>query len=160
MAQLISKREESGSRRVRTVMDSESKTEQHHANEVDINSIMRKYRKTGVLPEPSARGIYGDFAFAEDFHTTQNRVVAANELFNNLPSDIRTQFDNDAGAFLGFVNDPENADEAREMGLLPPIPPPPKKPREDPGEDLPLLKEKPGKKAEKEAKPPKEQTTT
>ena len=44
-------------------------------------------------------------------------VATANSMFQDLPSSIRNQFQNDPGQFLDFVQDPENLEEMREMGL-------------------------------------------
>ncbi len=118
MSVLRSERE-NGSRRVQLQCDEPTVTEQAHKNHVDINTIVKKYQKTGELPGASGSGTYGDFDLAEDFHDAQNRLIAADEIFMNVPSDIRKRFGNDAGQFLEFVNDPENLVEAQEMGLVP-----------------------------------------
>lgn len=117
----ISQRPKNNSRRVQFHPDDkEIHTEQAHANASDINTIMRKYRKTGLLPEPVLAGVYGDFSMAVDFHTAQNRIIDANNMFNALPSDIRTTFKNDPGLFFQFVNDDTNRAECQSMGLIPP----------------------------------------
>lgn len=108
-----------GTRRYALELDSESKVEQSHAGETDINAIIRKAQQVGHLPEPVAVGSYGDFADACDYHECQNKLLAADGMFMALPAELRKSFDNDAGAMLDFVNDPDNIEEAREMGLVP-----------------------------------------
>lgn len=116
--QTITKRA-NGSRRVSLSLPTESHVEQTHVGSTNINAIMRKYRKTGELPPPREGGkLYGDFGAAEDYHTTQNRLIEANAQFMDMPSHLRTRFDNDAGLFFQFVNDPDNLEEAQEMGLI------------------------------------------
>lgn len=127
MSHLITHRK-SGSRRVQSDLDPVTMTEQHHVGETNINSIMRKYRKTGELPTPPSGNVYGDFVNAQDFHNTQNRLIEANDQFMEMPSDLRTRFDNDAGKFFGFVNDPQNLEECRKIGLIGPEPKVPDKP--------------------------------
>lgn len=115
----------SGSRRVQFHPDSDDiRVEQAHGNEQNINTIMKKYRITGVLPDPVLPGVYGDFSGAEDFHTAQDKLIKAKNMFMALPSDLRTTFKNDPGLFLNFVNDPANRAEAQEMGLIPSDDPP------------------------------------
>ena len=63
--------------------------------------------------------MYGDFTNIEDFHNANNRIIQAREDFLALPSEIREQFDNDPGQLVEFINDPDNIEEAQEMGLLP-----------------------------------------
>ena len=46
-----------------------------------------------------------------------NQIIAAQEAFNSLPSDIRKKFDNDPAEFLEFVSDEKNNDEMIQMGL-------------------------------------------
>lgn len=117
MSTIIQKRK-NGSRRVSLKLDTKSHVEQHHRDAININTIMRKYRQTGTLPNAPADGIYGNFATTDDYHSTQDKLLAAQDMFMNLPSDVRSKFDNDAGHFFGFVNDPENLSEAQEMGLI------------------------------------------
>ena len=40
-------------------------------------------------------------------------------MFDNLPSDVRNRFNNNPAQLLDFVADPENKEEAIELGLLP-----------------------------------------
>ena len=48
----------------------ESMTQQHFRDECDINSIIRRYQKTGFLVDPltpgTAEPMYGDFAAEQD----------------------------------------------------------------------------------------------
>ena len=128
MEKLIDKRAD-GSRRVAFITDAGSVVEGHHKNEVDINSIMRKYRVTGFLESNASEGQYGDFTDACDFHTMKNRIIEAESDFARLPAHLRTRFNNDPGQLLSFLDDPQNLSEAQELGLCPrPIPEPPATP--------------------------------
>jgi len=62
-------------------------------------------------------GEYGEFA-AIDYHEAMNTVVEAQSMFETVPSEIRSRFGNDPGAFLKFVLDEKNSDEMRDMGLM------------------------------------------
>lgn len=96
-----------------------SRTKQSFRDECDINSIMSKWQKHGVLTHLNRfEGSYGDFISAEDYHTSMNQCVAANDAFMSLPSKLRERFLNDPARFLSFVQDPGNRDEMMELGLL------------------------------------------
>lgn len=96
-----------------------SLTHQSMAPECDVNSIMRKYEKTGILEHRNTfEGKYGDFTDAPmDYHAAANSVLAADEMFQSLPARVRRRFHNDPGAFVDFVGNPENASELVSMGL-------------------------------------------
>lgn len=95
----------------------DSRTEQSHKQECDINYILAKHLKTGVLNHQNEYGgQYGDTS-AIDYHSAMNTIVKADQMFNDLPSDLRSQFQNDPSKFLDFVGDENNLDEMVDMGL-------------------------------------------
>lgn len=95
-----------------------SRTKQSFKAECDINNIMAKYQKTGSLAHAQQhQGEYG-FASAVSFHEAMNIVTQAEQMFASLPSTLRNRFSNDPGAYLDFVQNPDNEDEMRELGLL------------------------------------------
>lgn len=97
-----------------------SRTQQQYAKESDVNTIIAKYRKNGVLPNVNSRvAMFGDFADLTDFQEIQNRLLAANEKFMTLPALVRDKFNNDVGELLKFVADKNNEEEAVKLGLLP-----------------------------------------
>lgn len=94
-------------------------TKQAPANEVDINQIMDRYLKTGVLPEPRPAH-YGDATAIPSYEVAMNIVNQGREAFEALPAKIRERFGNDPGQFLAFVGDESNYDEAVKLGLVAP----------------------------------------
>ena len=94
-----------------------SLTKQSFTDECDINSIMRKFQKTGALTHVSNHAENYGFATSEDFSSSMQLVAQATTMFEELPSSIRKQFNNEPGQFLDFVQDPANLEEMREMGL-------------------------------------------
>lgn len=114
-----------------------SMTEQHHERECNMNHILRKYRKTGLVDHFNRyQGNYSDVTGAVDFQTALNIVNDGNDAFQSLPANIRNQFQNNPSTFLDFVSDPENTEAMIEMGLAKPIPqePVPAPPVADPVE--------------------------
>ena len=99
---------------------SEDKTMQQFIAECDINTILARYKTTGILPEVrNAAPTYLD-ATAYDFQVAQDIVAEAQSIFYNLPSAIRARFDNDPAQLLEFVHNPRNLDESVAMGFIDP----------------------------------------
>lgn len=102
-----------------------SLTRQEFADECEINSIMARYQKTGVIPQADTRRAeYIDFGEFPDFHEAMNMMVAAEEAFMTLPSGVRLRFENDPAEFVRFAQDPENLEDLRKWGLAKPAPAP------------------------------------
>lgn len=111
--------------RVQTPVDGESMTKQAFKEECDINNIVRRYNEGGAITHINSRQpIYGDFSMEMDYQESLNRVHRAQEAFDALPANIRERFDNDPAQAVSFLQNPSNADEARKLGLLPPLPEP------------------------------------
>lgn len=111
-----------------------SLTRQASKAECDINRVMERFEKTGILEHRNTfQGAYGDFTeVPQDYHEAVNQVLAADGMFASLPSKIRRRFGNDPAEFVDFVADPRNAEELARMGLSKP-------------EEGELLDEEPGK---------------
>lgn len=94
-----------------------TRTQQHQKDAVDINNIMKRYVKTGIIDHVNKyQGQYGDIP-ALSYHEAMNQVIRADEMFLDLPSQVRKRFDNDPSQFLAYVQDPANADSLHDMGL-------------------------------------------
>lgn len=103
----------------RTYNDLPSKTQQHHAQNCDLNKIMRDYGVTKTLPISA----YPPTVFGEDnldvtLTDAYQTVREADDYFASLPSTLRLKFNHSPLALWRFVNDPANADEAVALGLL------------------------------------------
>lgn len=94
-----------------------SKTHQSFKDECDINRIVARYQKTGLLPQVNSQPQYGDFCTSDDYQTSMNKVLHAQNSFMSLPAKVRARFENDPAKFLDFVYDPENAQELVSLGL-------------------------------------------
>lgn len=96
----------------------ETRTKQCFQKECDINFILAKYQKTGLIDHVSRfGGDYSDLTDNVDYHTALNITLDANDAFSSLPSSIRKRFNNSPEAFLDFVSDPNNASELISLGL-------------------------------------------
>lgn len=95
-------------------------TKQSHRDECDINVIMKRYEKSGVLPDYGGQqGRYLDCTGAQ-FQEAMNIIAKGRSIFAELPAAVRARFENDPAKMLDFVNDPENREEALRLGLLKP----------------------------------------
>lgn len=97
-----------------------SLTEMHHAEDADINVLVKRFGITdGAIP-PAALDpkYYGDFTDAVDFRTALDRTRDAEQRFRELPADLRKRFNNDPAELYAFVSDERNTDLAVELGLL------------------------------------------
>lgn len=96
-------------------------TKQSDARDCDINTIFRRFEKTGSLPDLIVRdGRYGDFSDVPTYQEACQIVRTAEEQFAALDVTIRNRFENDPSKFLAFATDPKNVDELEKMGLLKP----------------------------------------
>lgn len=97
----------------------ESRTEQQHVQEADINYIAERFMRTGEIKQVLNMPTAGDFEGIFDFQTAMNTVVKAKQEFMQLPAKIRSRFDNDPAKILDFLDNTENKEEAIALGLIP-----------------------------------------
>lgn len=93
-------------------------TEQHHKDGLAVKSILDKYARTGVAPQPRPDMKIGDFTNTMDFQTAMNYVAQVQNKFSTLPSDVRDHFRNDPARFYNFMSDSKNEAKAIELGIL------------------------------------------
>lgn len=108
-------------KRVQIQFGKHSMCKQSHAKEADINYIVKKYHKTGVLEHWRKNEPEYGFANSETFHQSMNIITKAQNMFDELPSNAREYFNHSPANFLDFVNDPAtNISKMRELGLAEP----------------------------------------
>lgn len=100
---------------------------QSEKDNCDINIIMKRFNVTKQLPPGSVRmPTYGDFSQVGDFHTAMQVVRQAEEAFAQMPSELRSKFGNDPGAFVAFCSEETedgelvNIEAMRKLGLAVP----------------------------------------
>lgn len=108
-----------GSVRVKTVNNDEARVEQSHVQNTTMSSIVARMRR-GIPPRiQENRGCYGDFSNPLDYHEAMTRVADAKSDFMSLPAEVRAKFDNKVEKLIEFVSQPDNLQEAHELGVLP-----------------------------------------
>lgn len=94
-----------------------SRTKQAMRDECDVNVIIARHAKTGLITHLNRmEASYGNVV-GMDFATAANIVADARSMFEALPSKVRKRFRNDPANFLDFVSNPANGSELVEMGL-------------------------------------------
>lgn len=83
----------------------ESLTKQSMAEESDINTIMRRALRNGMIPPPTTQPRYVDLGDATTYHDAMNAVIAAQDAFYELPADVRAECANDPAVFLERLKD-------------------------------------------------------
>lgn len=104
-----------------TKFPEETLTQQNFKDSCDINHMMKKYQKTGILGDPNRpMPRFGDFSGGSDFHEMNTKVVRAFQDFNDLPGKVKAYFRNDPGELIEFLADESNREEAIKLGLIDP----------------------------------------
>lgn len=98
----------------------ERRAKQAPRDECDLNKVVERYTRTGLLPAGSGVGRYLDVSNVGSYLDAMLTVKSAEEAFASLPSRVRDRFRNSPEAMVRFVLDKANEVEARELGLLKP----------------------------------------
>lgn len=110
------------------VVCGESLAVQSDKERTDIRYIVKRAMRGASVNVNVREGRYADVSDAPSYMEALNVVARANELFAGLPSKVRDRFGNDPVKMLAFLDDKENIEEARKLGLVPPEAPAPKPP--------------------------------
>lgn len=98
----------------------ESLTIQSAKEEVDINNIVDRFTKTGLIPQIDLPARFGDWTNLQSWHETQSRIAETNAVFYELDPQIRMEYQNDPGRWERAVMDELQAgrlDKLKEMGI-------------------------------------------
>lgn len=100
-----------------------SRTKQAFADAVNINKIVARYKKTGMLNHVNGKTpFYGDVSEFVDYKQAVDMVAEANALFAGMSAQIRERFGNDPAQMIAFLENPANLEEARSLGMVAPLP--------------------------------------
>lgn len=80
-----------------------SLTQQHERDEVDINTIVRRFGITQQMPSGVAGGVYGDFTGMSDYEDAVARIDRAKEGFMKLPAEVRDRVGNDPARLISIA---------------------------------------------------------
>jgi phage internal scaffolding protein len=105
-------------------------TKQSMRNECNINYIVNKFQKTGVITHRNQFEAQYDDATGIDFKEALDMVKAGESMFAELPSAERRSFNNDPAKFMNWINNPDNQDDMIKRGYASDNRPPVEKPVE------------------------------
>lgn len=100
--------------------EGESGAKQQFKDECDINIIMTRYEKQGVLTHVNNKIPSFTVADGESFTEIMQKLSAAKEYFESLPSAIRNRFGNSVEQFVDAANNPEYAEQLKDLGFVDP----------------------------------------
>ena len=101
----------------RSFEGAKSRTKQSMRDECNVNNIMAKYKKTGLVPVATGQAVYADVSGEVDYLEMQRRVIAVGNIFQRLPASLRARFDHDPAKYIEFITNPANDEEAVKLGL-------------------------------------------
>lgn len=91
-------------------------TKQSFKDETDVNNIIAKAQKAGTLSHLlKYEGEYGDYSDVPDLLEANARLQRGQQIFNELPSEVRKEFGQDMSEFFAFVNNPDNVGKLQEL---------------------------------------------
>lgn len=100
-----------------TILD-ESKTQQHMRDECNINKIISRYVKTGLVDHLNQnKAFYADLPNL-DYREAYEKVFQAEEAFSSLPSELRNYLDNDPAQFVDWMQSGEDMEMKRKYKLV------------------------------------------
>lgn len=94
-----------------------SLTEQSFKFECDINNIASG-KAFSSLPANFNKPLFDDFTNLGKYQESLNIITKAQSMFEELPSAIRSKFENNPQKLVDFVSKPENYDEGLKLGLF------------------------------------------
>jgi len=93
----------------------DGRTVQAFKDSTDINRLLAKHMREGTLSHLEKwQGQYGDYSDF-DFMESQLALARGKQIFDELPGELKKEFNNDPGEFFAFVNDPENVDKLHKV---------------------------------------------
>jgi len=110
-----------GRKRVQTVNNEPSRTQQQYKDECDVNNIMAQYKKTGSITHlrNQAEGVYMDLTTVPTDYAAALAVVNnANEAFEAMPAKVREKLKHNPAELISWLKNPANKKEAHELGLI------------------------------------------
>ncbi len=88
----------------------DGRTKQSFRDETDINQILKRAQKSGTISHLTKyQARYGDFT-GFDFAEANIQLAKGREIFDELPVELRKEFNQSPADFFNYVNDPANVD--------------------------------------------------
>ena len=112
----------------------DGRTKQAFADSCDIERIINRAQKGEAISHLARYGaMYGDFTEIGDLMEAHNHLMKGQQIFDDLPGEVKREFHNSPAKFFAFVNDPNNVDRLGD--ILPGL--------TKPGNQLPAVRRNP-----------------
>ncbi len=94
----------------------DGRTKQAFKDATDVNKILARAQVQGGLSHALKYGEaeYGELANI-DLLDAHKRITLAKEIFSELPSEVRKEFNHDALKYAAYASDPENVNRLKEL---------------------------------------------
>ncbi len=112
-----------------------SRTKQSFRDEVNINSIIRRFERNGMVTHLNKTApFFGDVSGITGYQDAMNKVIEAKQLFMKMSPDVREKFKNNPENMIQYLSDDKNKEEAIKLGIIkkPIEPPKPQTPKPTP----------------------------
>ena len=94
----------------------DGRTKQSFKDSTDINKILARAARGESISHLQRHGAaYGDFSDIDDLLDAHAKLARGREIFEELPSEVRREFDQDVSKFFKYVNDPRNKDQLHKV---------------------------------------------
>lgn len=135
---IITKDKDGNVIKVKSIQFNPSKTDQTFSQEVEINQIMDRYTKHGIVPSSSRTpGVYDDFTRYTGLMDALNKIKSAEEVFHSLNKKLQNRFGNPE-ELAKYLLDEKNYDEAVKLGIFPKRDEPDDAKKEKPDDSKPI----------------------
>lgn len=105
-------------RRPKTINTEPSKTDQSFKDDCDVNIVLQRFMKTGDHSIFRKGGSYSDVSEVPDLLEAHLNLQQAKLAFDQLPANVRKKLENNPLMLEQYLSDPNNHEEALELGLL------------------------------------------
>lgn len=105
-------------RKITSDPGTDGRTQQHFKDECDIQRIVNRFRETGQVTHLQPTQPQYGYVSSQGFSEAMFLVTETQQKFDQLPSKVRSHFNNQPAAFLEAASDPSRRDEFVELGLL------------------------------------------
>ena len=108
-----------GRKRVQTVPVGKTRTQIQFQEQCNVNNIIAKYKKTGSVTHVrnAQEGVYADLSELPSLQEAYSVINQAQNAFQEVPAQVRQRFGHDPQAFIDFLSDQKNDEEAIKLGL-------------------------------------------
>lgn len=104
--------------KVLLVCEDPSLARESEKDATDVNKIMERYKKTGIIPMSGQEMFFADVSSVASYQEIMDRVAAGNQAFERLPAEVRARYQNDPAVFLDALQDKAARAQLELEGLI------------------------------------------